>query len=383
MKKILIFLFAFCFVITNAKAEDFAPHATSAILIEPTTGKVLYEKEAHKQLAPASMTKIMTLLLTMEAIDNKTLSYDDTVLISENASSMGGSQIFLEANSNMKIEELIKGVAVASANDAAVALAEKIGGSTENFVKMMNEKAQELNLTDTVFKNPHGLDEEGHVSSAYDMAIMAKELLKHTDILRFTSIYEEYLNKPDGSKVWLVNTNKLVRFYEGVDGLKTGYTEDAGYCLTATATRNNLRLISVVMGEISADTRSKDTTNLLNYGFNSFKLNTIIDTNQELGKVRVEKGKKDYATVVLKENITEIVPINSKNSEYTYNLNINKVTAPIKNGDIIGTVEIIDNEGLIIREEQLTIKESIAKANIIDIFIKNIKNIITGKTIIK
>lgn len=137
------------------------------------------------------------------------------------------------------------------------------------------------------------------------------------------------------------------------------------------------------MGEISADTRSKDTTNLLNYGFNSFKLNTIIDTNQELGKVRVEKGKKDYATVVLKENITEIVPINSKNSEYTYNLNINKVTAPIKNGDIIGTVEIIDNEGLIIREEQLTIKESIAKANIIDIFIKNIKNIITGKTIIK
>ena len=210
MKKILIFLFAFCFVITNAKAEDFAPHATSAILIEPTTGKVLYEKEAHKQLAPASMTKIMTLLLTMEAIDNKTLSYDDTVLISENASSMGGSQIFLEANSNMKIEELIKGVAVASANDAAVALAEKIGGSTENFVKMMNEKAQELNLTDTVFKNPHGLDEEGHVSSAYDMAIMAKELLKHTDILRFTSIYEEYLNKPDGSKVWLVNTNKVV-----------------------------------------------------------------------------------------------------------------------------------------------------------------------------
>ena len=137
------------------------------------------------------------------------------------------------------------------------------------------------------------------------------------------------------------------------------------------------------MGEISADTRSKDTTNLLNYGFNSFKLNTIIDTNQELGKVRVEKGKKDYATVVLKENITEIVPINSKNSEYTYNLNINKVTAPIKNGDIIGTVEIIDNESLIIREEQLTIKESIAKANIIDIFIKNIKNIITGKTIIK
>lgn len=210
MKKGIFLLLTFFSLILIVKAEDYAPNAISAILLEPTTGKIVYEKNSHEELAPASMTKIMTLLLTMEAIDEGRLSYDDYVDISANASGMGGSQIFLEANSKVKVEELIKGIAVASANDAAVALAEKLGGTEEKFVEMMNEKARELGLENTVFKNPHGLDTEGHVSSAYDMAMMAKELLKHEDILRFTSIYEEYLTKPDGSKVWLVNTNKVV-----------------------------------------------------------------------------------------------------------------------------------------------------------------------------
>ena len=231
-----------------------------------------------------------------------------------------------------------------------------------------------------MFKNPHGLDTEGHVSSAYDMAMMAKELLKHQDILRFTSIYEEYLTKPDGSKVWLVNTNKLVRFYEGVDGLKTGYTEEAGYCLTATATRNNLRFISVVMGEVSGDTRSKDTTNLLNYGFNSFKLNQIISKDKELGKVRIEKGKKDTGIIVLKNEVNELIGINDKQEDYTLNIKVGKIKAPVKAGDVIGTVEIIDNEGLIVREEEVTLKETIDKASIWDIFKRNLQTLLTGKS---
>ncbi len=381
MKKILFFLVCFIFLASIVKAEDYAPNAISAILIEPTTGKIIYEKNSHEELAPASMTKIMTLLLTMEAIDEGRLSYNDEVTISPNASGMGGSQIFLEVNSNVKVEELVKGIAVASANDAAVALAEKIGGTVEKFVEMMNNKAQALGLKNTVFKNPHGLDTEGHISSAYDMAMMAKELLKHKDILKYTSIYEEYLTKPDGSKVWLVNTNKLVRFYEGVDGLKTGYTEEAGYCLTATATRNNLRLISVVMGEVSSDTRSKDTTNLLNYGFNSYKLNQIISKDKVLGKVKVEKGTKDYGTLILKEDVTELIGINDNPQDYTLNIKTKSLTAPVKHNDIVGSIEIMDNEGLIIKEADLTIKEDIPKANILDIFLKNLKTIILGNNI--
>ena len=204
---------------------------------------------------------------------------------------MGGSQIFLEPNSNMKVEELLKGIAIASGNDAAVAMAEKIGGTTEEFVKMMNEKASELNLKNTHFANVHGLDTENHYTSAEDMAIMARELIKHEKILEYTSIYEEYLNKPDGSKTWLVNTNKLIRFFDGVDGLKTGYTTNAGFCLTSTAKRNNIRYITVVMGEPSSELRSSDTTGLLTYAFNNYKLNTIIEKGTELGKVKIEKGK--------------------------------------------------------------------------------------------
>lgn len=380
MKRSIFLLLVFFSFIGIVKAEDYTPNAVSAILIEPTTGKIVYDKNSHEQLAPASMTKIMTLLLTMEAIDSGKLSFDDEVVISPNAASMGGSQIFLEANSKIKVRELVKGVAVASANDGAVALAEKVGGTEEKFVEMMNNKVKELGLKDTVFKNPHGLDAEGHVSSAYDMAMIAKELLKHEEILKFTSIYEEYLTKPDGSKVWLVNTNKLVRFYEGVDGLKTGYTENAGYCLTATATRNNLRFISVVMGETSTDTRSKDTTNLLNYGFNSYKLNKIISVDKELGKVRVEKGKTDTGIIVLKNEVNELIGINDNPTDYTLNIKVKTLKAPVKAGDVIGTVEIIDNEGLIIREEEVTVKETIPKATLADIFIKNLKTMLIGKS---
>ena len=282
MKKLLIIIFSFflVFILSNrVSAEELTKYAKSAILIEPTTNTIIYENNSREQLAPASMTKIMTLLLIMEAYDNGLFKMDDMVPISENASSMGGSQIFLQANTNVKAEELIKGISIASGNDAAVAMAEFIAGSLNEFVTQMNDKVIELGLTDTHFVNVHGLDAENHYSSSYDMSQIARELIKHEKILEYTSLYEEYLVKPDGSKIWLVNTNKLVRFYEGVDGLKTGYTSTAKYCLTATAMKNNIRFISVVMGADTSEHRSYDTTTLLNYGFNTYKINSIFVNN--------------------------------------------------------------------------------------------------------
>ena len=379
MKKIVFLLTLLLIPINIIKAEDLAKNAISGVIMEYETGKILYDKNSNQRLAPASMTKIMTMLLTMEAIDSGKLNMDDEIIISKNAADMGGSQMFLEANSSIKVKELLKGIAIASANDAAVALAETVGGSLDNFVNMMNEKAKDLGLNNTTFKNPHGLDTEGHLSTAHDMAIMARELIKHNKILEFTSTYEDYFNKPDGSRTWLVNTNKLVRFYKGVDGLKTGFTDGAGYCLTATAKKNNIRFITVVMGEPTSDLRSQDTSNMLNYAFNTYKLNTILSKEQDLGKIKIEKGMQDYGTIILKNDISEVTIINSDNNNYSYNIKLNKVTAPVKNGDTIGTIEILDNEGLVIREDNLTIKENINKANIFHILIKCLKVIMTGK----
>ena len=364
-------------------SEDLAPNAKSAIMLEVSTGKIVYEKNSQEVLPPASMTKVMSMLLIMEAIDYGQLKWNDEVVISENAASLGGSQIFLESGTKMKVEELVKGIAIASGNDATVAMAERIAGSEASFVTRMNERAKELGLTNTVFKNPHGLDAEGHYTTAHDMAIMALELLKHPEILTFTSIYEEYLNKPDGTSTWLVNTNKLVRFYEGMDGLKTGFTDKAGYCLTATATRNNMRFLTVVMGEATSDSRSSDTANMMSYGFNSYKLNTIITTDKELGKIKIEQGKVEHATLILKKDVTELLKITDQTNNYTFNVNVGKVHAPIANGDVVGTIEIIDNEGNIIREEELTIKERIDKANIWNLFVRNLKTIFLGKSLIK
>ncbi len=384
MKKVMFFILFFFLFATNINAvEDLAPNSKSAILIEQSTGKVLFEKNPHEKLAPASMTKVMSMLLIMEAIDSGKINIADKVTITENASSMGGSQVFLEAGEEYSVEELLKGIAIASGNDAVVAMSEKVAGSTEEFVKMMNNKAMELGLTNTNFVNPHGLDEENHYTTAHDMAIMAKELLNHPKILEFTSIYEYYMPKPDGSTTWLVNTNRLVRFYDGVDGLKTGFTSGAGYCLTATAKKSNLRLISVVMGVETSDKRSSDTVNLLDYGFNTYKLKVILTKEQELGKVRIENGKEESATVVLKSDATELLKVTDEESEYTFNVKLNKkIKAPVKYGDVIGTVEIIDNEGHIVMERDVTIKENIKKANLWDLFKRNLNELTSGKLLI-
>ena len=382
MKKIY-FLLVLLVCPFSVLALDLASNAKSAIIMEPTTGKVIFEKNSNERLEPASMTKIMTLLLTFEAIDNGKISLDDMVTISKRAADMGGSQMFLEAGSNIRLEEIIKGVSIASANDGAIALAEYIGGSVENFVDMMNKNAQDLRLSNTHFINPHGLHADNHYSSAYDMAIMASNLINHEKILNYTSIYEDYFNKPDGSRTWLVNTNKLVRFFKGVDGLKTGYTKEAGYCLTATAKKNNVRYITVVMGEPSSDIRSSETTNMLNYAFNSFKLNTILDKNQELGNIYIDKSKQKTAKIVVKNPVTELISKEKEAPSYTYNLKVGKLTAPLKAGTKVGTVEILDNEGLIVREEDVTISYDIEKSNLWTTFLENFLTIIRGKKINK
>lgn len=384
MKKVLLIIMSFFILNLNVLAEeDFAPTAKSAILVDNLSGKVLYEKNADEKLAPASMTKLASMLIVMEAIDNGSLKFEDKVTISEEAANMGGSQVFLQAGEVYTVYDLLKSVAIASGNDAVVALAEKVGGSVGGFVDMINKRLKELGATNTNFVNPHGLDAEGHYSTAKDMSIIARELLKHEKILEFTSIYEEYLEKNDGSRIWLVNTNRLVRFYDGVDGLKTGFTTTAGYCLTATAKKDNFRLISVVMGEDTTENRSSDTVKLLNYGFNTFKINIIKTKGAILGKVRIEQGKEDSVNITLLSDATELLKNTDPISEYKFNVKVKTIKAPAKNGDIVGTAEIIDQDGNIVDEVDVTVEKEIKKANILDYLLKNLKTIGAGKSVLK
>lgn len=385
MKKVIwsVCLFFLSIGFVYAEENDLASNAKSALLMDFNSGEILYQKNENEALPPASMTKIASMLLIMEEIDAGRLSFDDDVTISERASSMGGSQLFLQTGEVYKVRELLKGVAVASGNDAIVALSEKAFGSVENFVTKMNEKASSLGLTSTVFKNPHGLDAEGHTSSARDMAILARELIKHEKILEFTRIYEDYLKKNDGTSIWLVNTNRLVRFYDGVDGLKTGFTQTAGYCLTATAKKNNLRLIAVVMGEETSDKRSSDITNMLNYGFNSYKNVILYSKDNALGTKRVENGEEETVSLALKEDYTKLLKNTDDVPHYSYNVDVNSLKAPLEKGKIYGKAQVIDENGQLITSLDVTVLKSINKASYFKLFLRNIKNISAGKILIK
>ena len=373
MKKFLFFLLIMFSLIVKTHALELTQYSKASILIEPTTNTIIFENNKDERLAPASMTKMMTMLLIMEAIDDGRIKFDDMVLISKNAADMGGSQVFLEANSKVSVDQLLKGIAIASGNDAAVAMAEYIAGSTDEFVKMMNDKVKELGLKNTNFVNVHGLDAENHYSSAYDMSQIARELIKHEKILEYSSLYEDYLIKDDGSKTWLVNTNKLVRFYEGVDGLKTGYTGTAKYCLTATAQKNNIRFITVTMGVDTSEHRSVDTTNMLNYAFTNYKLNTILKKEDIIGEIEVKKGKTNKSGFSVKEDVTDLIKQNEK-KEYNYKINKNDVTAPLKKGDIVGNIEILDNTGKTIKKTDLIATENIDKHSFISMFIVSLFN---------
>lgn len=378
MRKILIFIFLILFIPIRVYGEELnlAENAKSAILIEASTGEILYQKNANERLAPASMTKIMSLILIMENIENGNLKWNDIVVVSKNASSMGGSQIFLETNEMMTVEDLVKGICIASGNDATVALAEKIAGTEKAFVKLMNDKAKNLGLKNTNFVNATGLDAEGHYSSAHDMSVMARELVRHEKILEFSSIYEDYLRKNTAKKFWLVNTNRLVKFYSYIDGLKTGYTGDAGYCLTATGKKNDMRLISVVMGEENTDNRTTDTLAMLDYGFNMYSIDKVISKDDSLGEVKINLGDEEKVFVRVKNDITILNNNQKEKKNVTYEIKLDKINAPVKKGDTVGSVKLYE-DGRYMYSEEITVVNNIDKANIFKVFIRNLRDIIS------
>ena len=381
MKKLcclVLSLIIFCFCI-NVKAEDLslASNAKSAILLEASTGEVIFEKNSHEKLHPASMTKMMSMLLILENIEKGVINWDDIVTVSSNASSMGGSQILLETNEQMSVSDLFKGIAVASGNDAVVAMAEKIAGTEEEFVNMMNKRANELGLTDTNFKNCHGLDDANHYSSASDMAKIALELVKHEKLFEYTSIYEDYLREGTDRKFWLVNTNKLVRFYSGADGLKTGYTGEAGFCLTATAKRNGMRIIAVVMGEPDSKTRTSDVSSMLDYAFAQYETETFLSTESILDTKNINKGKKEYVNIVPKENVTILNKKTDNKKNATYNLEMYDMKLPLKKGDIVGKLSVYVDDNLY-RDIDVTVSDDIEKADILTLYGRYLKKIFTG-----
>ena len=376
MKKILFLLSMILFIMPVSAETNLALNAKSSILLEYSTGTILYENNSHERLAPASMTKMMSMLIILESIDKEIITWDTMVTVSENASSMGGSQILLETGEQMSVRDLFKGVAIASGNDAVVALAEKIAGTTDLFVEMMNNKASELGLQDTNFQNPHGLDAVNHYSSAYDMAMIAKELLKHEEVLEYTSVYETYLRENTPKKVWLVNTNKLVRFYNGVDGLKTGYTSQSGYCLTATANIDNMRVIAVVMGEESSKVRNSEVSTMLDYAYAQYKLDRLYSKGDIIDNKKVYNSNIDKINLVLSEDVTFLKKKTDAKEEYTYEVLINDLVAPIKTSDKVGTLKIMkDNK--VIKEVDLNVKNDVEKANIFTLFMNNLKDTLT------
>jgi serine-type D-Ala-D-Ala carboxypeptidase (penicillin-binding protein 5/6) len=340
-----------------------AENVKSAILIERDTGEILYEKNSKEQLPPASMTKIMTMLLIMEALDKGKLTLDEKVRASEYAASMGGSQIFLEPGEEMTVKEMMQGIAIGSGNDASVAMAERIAGSEEAFVEMMNNKVKELGLKDTVFKNTTGLPVSDHFSTANDMAIMAKELLKYEDITKFTGTYEAYLREDTDNKFWLVNTNKLVRFYPGVDGLKTGFTKEALYCLTATAEKDGMRVIAVVFGAPTSKERNAQVTKMLDYAFNQYKTHPLFERNHVMGSAKVQKGAEKTVEVVTSEPISLLTKKGEAIDDVQQKVKVNKdLKAPIKKGDPIGTLTI-EKKGKVLVKSPLLAKENVEEAS--------------------
>ena len=356
---------------------NLATNAKGAIMIEASTGKIIYEKNADEQLPMASMTKMMTLLLIMEEIETGNLKWDEMITASEHAASMGGSQIFLSVGEQMSVEDMVKGICIGSGNDAAVAMAERIGGTEENFVKMMNEKVTKLGLKNTHFENACGLDSDNHYSSAHDMAMIAKELVKHEKILEYTGTYEDYLRKNTDKSFWLVNTNKLVRYYQGVDGLKTGYTNTAGYCITTTAKRNNLRLVTVVMGEPSSAIRNNETTSMLDYGFNTYQIDQILTTKTTLSKEKVILGTKNSIEVVPKEDVNILNTKSGTKRNVTYQVDLNSIKAPVKKGDVVGKINIIEDNKTIMTIDA-TVKTNIEKVGLLTSYYRELLDIMKG-----
>lgn len=332
------------FLSTNVNAKDINSLASPSAILMDSTGKVLFEKEPDKKLPPASVTKIMTMLLVMEAIDRGEISFDDIVTVSENAAKKEGSHIFLAPNEQMSVRDLMKGVAVASGNDASIALGEYISGSHEKFVEKMNNRAKELGMINTHFVNCNGLDAEGHLTTARDIGIMTQELLKHKKIFEFTTIWMDTLRNGTFD---LANTNKLIRFYKGANGMKTGSTSKAGCCISATALRDGMQLIAVIMGAPNSNERFSDAKTLLNYGFGGFENVALTKKDNVYKYLNVKKGKKNTVSLCLESDFSTTVKKGDA-KKITCEENLPEIIdAPIKKGDVVGVVSFFEGENKI------------------------------------
>lgn len=367
-----------CFPTFVFADEDPTPNAKSSILMEVSTGTILFEKNKDDRVAVASLTKMMAQILILEAIESGSLTWEEEVKASSNAAGYGGTQIYLQPGEMMSVRDLMKGISMASANDATVALAERIAGSEEAFVKMMNEKAKELGLKNTNFVNPTGLDEENHYSSAYDLGLIAIELLRHEQILEFSSVYEDYLRVDTPNKFWLVNTNKLIRFYDGADGLKTGFTDNAGYTMAVTAKRNDMRLLAVVLGEDVSKVRNAETTALLDYGFNLYKVNVVKKQGDVITSICLDKGDKKNIDVVLGKDITVLSKKNeTTDNNYTEKVNLDEIQLPIEKNQEVGTIEIFNGKQRV-GSYPLVASESVKKKSFWKLFLGNFRDMIVG-----
>lgn len=381
----LCFLCLFSMFLLPVHAEEgesvdteLIPGAVSGVLMEANSGEIVFSKEENKEVAVASMTKMVAQILILDAIREKKISWDDVVTVSQNAADMGGSQIYLSVGEKISVRDLFKGISMASANDATVQMAEVLAGSEEAFVKLMNQKVQDLGLKHTVFKNCTGLDEEGHYSSAYDMAMIARELvINYPEILEFSSVYEDYLREDTENKFWLVNTNKLVRFYEGADGLKTGHTDAAKYCLAATAKKNNLRFIAIVLGEEDSKVRNQEVMSLLDYGFNHYQMDLIKSKDQVLKTIPLDKATKSKVSLVPISDIGVLSSKSSKKKEYDYEIKVHDIPLPVKKGDVVGEV-IVKEKNKKITTVPITVSESVSSLSFLQLLGRGIQDLASG-----
>lgn len=340
------------------------------ILIDVLTNKVIYEKNADDKLYPASMTKMMGMLLILEAIEDRKIKFEQEVTISNEASKMGGSQVYLEAGETMTIEELFKCVTIASANDAMYALAETVAGSEFQFVNTMNKKAKEIGMINTNFNNTTGFDDKNHYSTPRDMAKLARELMfkYEQEVTKYSSLKESYIREDTSEPFWLVNTNRLLGDYDGLDGLKTGFTQDAGFCLTATAKRDNFRLISVVMKSNTKEIRSKDTIKLLDYGFSNYKCIKIYDKDEVIGSCSFKHARKENIPIIIKNDVYISIKKEENINDIIKEIYIYKTSAPIKENEKIGVLKVKNSENYYI-EIDIYVKEKVEFLHWYDYFI--------------
>ena len=390
MKKLLTIFISFVFIflapsniVYGQEASDenqfqLNLSAPSAILMEYSTGKILYQKNADSKMYPASMTKMMAIYLFLESIQKGEHSINDIVTVSTLASTMGGSQIFLKENEKMSFEDLFKAVTIASANDAVVALAEYTYGSLENFIKEMNSRSKDFGMNNTNFVNVTGFHDPNHYTTSLDMAILAQKLLKDykDTLLKYTSIYDTYLRQDTSSPFWLVNTNRMIKYYEGMDGLKTGYTSDSGFNLTSTALRNNLRLISVVMGAETSKLRNQDTSTLLDYGFNTYKSITLYKKGEELTKIDFNNAKTSQDAIISKEDINIVTKKNTTIDDLKITINITDIDASKTIDDQIGTLQVKDKNDNLLATYSLFPKNNIEKLSFWDLLLRYMRQLI-------